>query len=47
MKMNFICVRIGNHFHINVFALGLTLKQRLKAIREYRINFFTPDKLLF
>ena len=31
VKMSAICMRIRNHFHINGFAISLTLKQRLVA----------------
>ena len=36
-KMNFICIRIKKHFHINGFALSLALKQRLGATRKWPV----------
>ena len=34
VKMSFICMRIKIHFHINGFALSLSLKKRLEATRN-------------
>ena len=34
---------LGNHFHINDVALSLTLKQRLRATREWRIDLQTTS----
>ena len=33
-KQSFICMRIENYLDINVFALGLAMKQRLRATRK-------------
>ena len=37
VKMNFICMRIKNHFHINGFGLSLALKQRLERTRKWPV----------
>ena len=37
VKMSFICMIIKNHFHINGFALSLTLKVRLFGTRKWPI----------
>ena len=37
VEMNFICLRINNHIHINGFALSLSLKQRPWANRKWPI----------
>ena len=38
LKMDFICVRIKDDFHIDSFAPNLTLKQRLEATQRYSSN---------
>ena len=38
-KMNFICMRIKNRYHINSFALSLALKQKLEASWKWPIHF--------
>ena len=38
VKMSFICMRIKMHYHINGFALWLTLKQRLGATWKWPIT---------
>ena len=35
VKMSFIFMTIKNNFHINGFALSLTLEQRLEATRQW------------
>ena len=37
VKINFICMRIQNHFYINGFELSLALEERLGATRKLRI----------
>ena len=37
VKMSFICIIIKNHFHINGFALSLTLKVRFFGTRKWPI----------
>ena len=39
-QMNFICMRIRTHFHINGFALSLALKQGLRVTRKRPIAMF-------
>ena len=34
VKMNLICMRLKNHFHINGSSLSLALKQRLGETRK-------------
>ena len=38
VKMSFICIIIGNHFHINGFALSLVLKVRFFGTRKWPIK---------
>ena len=38
VKINFICIIIENHFHINGFALSLALKVRLFGTRKWPIR---------
>ena len=35
VKINFICMRIKNHFHINGFARSLALEQRIEATQKW------------
>ena len=37
VKISFICVRIKNHFYVNVFELSLALKRWLEATRKLRV----------
>ena len=37
VKINFICIIIENHFHINGFALSLALKVRFFGTRKWPI----------
>ena len=36
-----ICVTIKSHFHVNGFAFGIALNQRLEATRKWRTEHFT------
>ena len=38
VKINFICIIIENHFHINGFALSLALKVRFFGTRKWPIT---------
>ena len=40
VKMSFICMRIKMHYHINGFALWLTLKQRFGATWKWPITVY-------
>ena len=47
----FICIIIKNHFHINGFALSLTLKVRFFGTRKWpiempvhRLSMYVPEK---
>ena len=40
VKMSFMCMRIKMHYHINGFALWLTVKQRLGATWKWPITVY-------